>query len=451
MTMGKTSTLGRGIEIYPGNPYYWQYDGKPVLLLGGSMNHNLFQLPHDVLTRHLDTMVAVGANYVRSVMSSRDEGEVWPFAKGGRGYDLSQWEPEHWRRLSILLEETKARNIIVQIELWCAFDYCLRIWDRNPFNPKNNLNYTAEESGLPTEFNERPWLNPNRFFWSVPAEDNVQIVLQYQQRLVDEILAHSLQYDHVLYCMDNEIHVSPEWGWYWARRIQEAAAKRGRRAHTTEMWGPWDLSDPMHDATIEHPEIYDFVEVSQNNQQKGQTHYDNLLQHRRRIAASPRPLNNVKVYGADGGPHGVTRDGVERFWRNIFAGAASARFHRPESGLGLSDIAQRSIAGAREVTGTIDLFRCEPRPDLLCDEGLEARCDNRAYCLANPDQEYAVYLPDGGGDVMLDLGGATGDSELRWYHIDAGRWDPSAGRLQAGGTVRLRTPGPGQWVAVVRR
>ena len=27
-----------GLGVYAGNPYYWQYHGRPVLLLGGSSN-----------------------------------------------------------------------------------------------------------------------------------------------------------------------------------------------------------------------------------------------------------------------------------------------------------------------------------------------------------------------------------------------------------------------------
>ncbi len=40
------------IQPYPQNPFYWQYKGKPVLLLGGSVEDNLFQIPD--LEAHLD-------------------------------------------------------------------------------------------------------------------------------------------------------------------------------------------------------------------------------------------------------------------------------------------------------------------------------------------------------------------------------------------------------------
>ncbi len=45
------------IEIYEKNPSYWQYDGKPVLLLGGTKDDSLFQIPD--LKDHLDLLKSV--------------------------------------------------------------------------------------------------------------------------------------------------------------------------------------------------------------------------------------------------------------------------------------------------------------------------------------------------------------------------------------------------------
>lgn len=440
-TVGARQASDSGIDVYPGNPHYWQYNGRPALLLGGSVEDNLFQIPD--LTVHLDTLASAGGNYVRCTMSGRDEGNVWPFGKAGDLYDLDQWDEEYWLRFDTFLEETRRRDIIVQIEVWATFDFYRANWDRNPLNPKNNSNYTAEQTGLPTAVSTHPTRTENNFFWSVPAENNQQMVLKYQQRFVDRLLACALQYDHVLYCMDNETSVTAEWGAYWAKYIRQAAARAGTHVHTTEMWDPHDLNHPMHRATLDHPETYSFADISQNNHQRGQVHYRRALQVRRRVARAPRPLNNVKIYGADGARFGNTRDGVERFWRNIFSGMASARFHRPSSGIGLSELAQRMIRSAREVTGAFDIFRCGPGPELLSD-----REDNEAYCLAEPGRQYAVYFPNG-GDVLLDLSGAEGEIELRWYDIEAGGWQ-SPERLRAGGKVRLVVPGSGHWAAVLR-
>ena len=86
-------------------------------------------------------------------------------------------------------------------------------------------------------------------------------------------------------------------------------------------------------------EIYSFIEISQNNQNsrggKGPAHWDNIMNWRKKIAthsAGPMPMNNEKVYGSGEGVNysaGTETEAVNRFWRNIFAGCAASRFHRP--------------------------------------------------------------------------------------------------------------------------
>ena len=108
------------IEVYSKNPFYWSYDGKPILLLGGSGDDNLFQWAGaefgDKLSKHLDLLVSVGGNYVRNTMSSRydavngynDTDMAYPFKKLVSGkYDLDQWNPDYWDRLDKFLIETR--------------------------------------------------------------------------------------------------------------------------------------------------------------------------------------------------------------------------------------------------------------------------------------------------------------------------------------------------------
>lgn len=420
-----------GLGIHDANPYYWTYDGEPTLLLGGSSEDNLFQVPG--VEHELDALAAVGGNYVRCTMSSRDEGNVPPFARGSEGYDLDAWNEEYWERFERFLAATAERDVVVQIELWATFDYYRDNWARNPFNPANNSTYSAAESGLPTSVDSHPVETDNDFFRSPPAAMDLPVVREYQERFVDRLLEHALEYDHVLYCMDNETSVTPEWGAYWSRFVRARADEAGETVYTTEMWDPWDLSHEMHDETFDHPEIYDFVDVSQNNHNSGREHYDNALAQRERIAGAPRPMNNVKIYGGYG-DYGSPRDGVERFFRNIFAGTASARFHRPASGIGLDSRARRMLRSAREIVEAIDVPACEPAPARLDDREV-----NEAYLLSNPGTEYAAYFPDGGAvDADLEAG------RCRWYDVEACRWGPEEefdGRLDA--------PGDGHWVAVL--
>lgn len=435
---------GDRIDIYQDNPAYWQYMGKPVLLIGGSKDDSLFQIPD--LKGHLDLLKSVGGNYVRNTMSARnDKGfEVQAFAKRDDGkYDLDRWNDEFWRRFESLLTLAEQRDIIVQIEVWATFDYYRDNWAVNPFNPKNNVNYTVEESGLPVKVNSHPTRTENNFFWSVPAERNQTVVLKYQERFVDKMLSYSLEHGNVLYCMDNETSVTPEWGWYWSKYIKAKAKKAGVLVHTTEMWDNWNLAHPQHNPTFDHPEIYSFVDISQNNHQKRQAHWDNAQKQRQRIADKRRPLNNVKIYGADTGRFGNSRDGMERFWRNIFGGLASARFHRPDSGLGLGAEAQANIRSMRMLTDAMNVFQCRPHNDLLGD-----RESNEAYCLANRGTEYAVYFPDG-GKVTLDLGPGEKSVTVRWLDVMESKWvEPK--RTKVKGKLVLECPSKGYWAVLVR-
>jgi len=439
------------VKPYAQNPRYWQYEGRPVVLLGGTVKDNLFQIPD--LKEHLDLLKAVGGNYIRNTMSDRpDKGyEIKAFRQLEDGrYDLNQWNDAYWRRFETMLTLTAERDIIVQIEMWDRFDHSRDNWDGDPFNPQNNVNYTIEQSGLATAYPDHPLTNKQPFFFTVPKLRDNAVVLPYQQKFVDKVLSYALQYDHVLYCMDNETSGSPEWGAYWAGYVRQKARVAGVAVEVTEMWDKWDVRDPMHRATFDHPELYTFVDISQNSQTPGQANWDHAQWVRQYLSKQPRPMNETKIYGAETSKwldRGISEAHAKQtFWRNLLGGFASSRFHRPPSGLGLSEQAQAQIRSARLLLSELQILRCEPDPDssLLVDRG-----ENGAYLTRIDGEEYAVYLPDG-GQVGLDLRQATGRFEGKWLDLDGGRW---AGRFEApGGTVvSLKPPGDGQWVALLRR
>jgi hypothetical protein len=433
------------IQPWPENPRYWQFKGEPVLLLGGSKDDNLFQIPD--LKEHLDAMKAVGANYIRNTMSDRQDKdfEIYPFQQRADGkFDLEQWNDEYWQRFDNMLRWTAERDIIVQIEVWDRFDYSRQYWIPHPYNPKNNVNYTYAESGFVENYPDHPGANRQPFFFTTPKQRNNQAVLKYQERFVDKMLSYSLQHDHVLYCMDNETSGEEAWGAYWAEFIQGRAAKAGKKVCVTEMWDAWDLKEPQHRRTFDHPQRYQFADVSQNNQKKGQEHWDNFQWVHDYISKHPRPLNTVKTYGADGGRYGNNRDGIERWWRHIIGGAASARFHRPDSGLGLSEPALAAIKAARKLESLIKLWEVEPANHLLSD-----RANNEAYLAAQPGQAYALYFTNG-GSAGLDLSNAPGRFEVRWIDIGSGEWG-KRDALNGGGVIAIAAPGKGHWVAAIRK
>jgi hypothetical protein len=438
------------IQPHAKNPFYWQYRGQPVLLLGGSVEDNLFQIPH--IEEHLDLLQSVGGNYVRCTMSSRDPGNVWPYEQDPASglYDLATPSTEYWSRFSRFLALAAERDIIAQFEMWDRFDFARAPWNRNPYNPKNNVNYTAAQSGLKETIETHPGRCENDFFHTVPSLQDNALLLQYQQHQVDTMLAISLHYGNVLYCMDNETNDDPEWSWYWARYIRDKASQAGVGVEMTEMWDAHNLLDGEHGATFDHPELYSFVDISQNNHRPPDEHWANPQQIRQRLITSGhvRPMNSVKIYGANSGHYGSTRDAQERFWRNIFGGLASSRFHRPPSGLGLKEIAQSHIQSMRMFTNEIELYDCEPHNDLLHNNSW-----NEAYCTAHPGVTYGVFFPDG-GNVRLDVSAAAGHSiSVRWLDIRKWAWtgEPVPCQPEPQGSLPLITPAEeGYWAALVQ-
>ena len=441
-------TESAGIYISHKYPTYWSYNGQTILLLGGSVEDNLFQIPN--LTEHLDLLVAAGGNYVRNTMSSRDTGNVWPFYQMENGlYDLNKWNDEYWERFERLLKETSERDIIVQIEVWATFDYYTddfnrHNWGINPFNPINNINYCTMLSKLPEEVHTQPGDTDNDFFRTVPSQKANFRVIWFQQQFVDKILSYTFQYDNVLYCMNNETAVSSDWGKFWATYIQKQAKLAGKIVYTTDMFNPPNLNHAFHHCAFDNPDIFQFVDISQNNHQSFDTHWNNGIEQieRMRVMGNSRPVNNVKIYGHDDGLYKTTRDAIENFIKNILMGCASARFHRPPAGQGLNETAQAVIRSIRDLSSKMDFFEGKPDNDILM-----SREKGEAYCRAVPGMEYAVYFPDG-GFVELDLSRFRSTPELKWLDVLSSKWHAPV-KLERG-IVKLESPDKGHWVALIK-
>jgi len=442
------------IKPYTKHPCYWQYKGRPVLLLGGSKDDNLFQIPD--LEEHLDEIERAGGNFIRNTMSDRlDKGfEVHAFKKLPNGkYDLNQWNDEYWRRFQNLLKWTHERDIVVQIEVWDRFDHSQAQWRDSPWRPANNVNYAGDESGLANEYPAPAWRDRQPFFHTVPGMDRYKkrydLVRSFQERFVAKMLSYSLRYGNVLYCMNNETSTPPRWGLYWMRFILGKAAQQGVRVYVTDMfddgWQP--ASSTKLRQALDNPAVYTFIDISQvNSRTFNQDHWDRFMWVVEERAKNPRPLNHTKIYsdGSTGWGSGTPVDGVERFWRNLIGGAAACRFHRPGAGIGLNDIAKACIGAARKLETEIKLWEVAPRLDLLGDRGVD-----EAYLAAKPGEKYVLYFTDG-GSVQLDLNGYDGEFTLKWIDVSTGGWGAEY-TFNAGTAVTVDAPKRGGWVAAIVR
>ena len=440
------------IKPHKDNSRYWQYKGEPVLLLGGSKTDHIFLL--EDLEEHLDEMVSVGGNYVRNTISQREGLDLKAHKRLANGkFDLRQWNPTYWNRFSNCLKWCSQRNIIIQIEVWDRFDYSQEHWENSPWRPANNVNYTSEQSGLANAYPAPAWRDRQPFFHTIPGmrryKKQYDVVRQFQEKFVSRMLSYSLKYGNVLYCMNNETSTPPEWGRYWMKFIKDDAAESGVEVYVTDMFD--DVWKPQSSAKLrqafDNPQVYPFIDISQvNSRTFNEAHWNNLMWIMNQVKKHPRPLNNTKIYsaGQTSWGSGTPKDGVERFWRNLIAGSASCRFHRPGAGIGLNDTAKGCILTTRKVEKLIKFWEVEPHMDLLSN-----REDDEAYIATKPGEQYVLYFTDG-GSVGLNLKGCQGKFQLRWIDIRTGNWvDRKA--IPGGRVVTVNAPDKGPWVAVIVR
>ncbi|MEX2514389.1 MAG: hypothetical protein WD398_15910 [Cyclobacteriaceae bacterium] len=410
-------TSNTPIRPWSENPFYWEYQGNPVLLLGGTINDNLFQNNH--LQTHLDSLAAIGGNYVRNTMSDRDEGDVKAYAANSEGkYDLDQWNDNYWEKFENLLKWSQEKNIIVQIEIWDRFDHSREQWKTDPFNPKNNVNYTYEASGLDSLYPNHAGSNEQPFFFTVPTLDDNQVLLPYQEAFVKKMLSISLNYDNVLYCIDNETKGVEEWAVFWADFIHHHAGEK--QVYLTQMWDDWDIKSDMHKRTLDHQDRYQYIDMSQNSHNTGQLNWDNAQYIFDYIKDQPRPVNSTKIYGSLTSPwlnRGIDGEhAVQTFFRNVLGGFATSRFHRPPAGLGLSSPSIKAIKAIRKLEEKVKMWEIDPRMDLLSENE-----ENEAYLAAKEGEKYVIYFPMK-GEVNLDLKQNVVNFELYWLDIANEIW-----------------------------
>lgn len=470
------------IAVYERNPWYWQYDGEPTLLVGGSDDENVFQWPEPEMTAHLDLLRSVGGNYDRCTLSSRpDRGmEIYPFAKADDGrYDLSRWNDEFWVRLERYLRACSERDIVVQLEVWATYDLTSRWSIDVPYNPRFNSNYQGPpETILGGQYEQ--FRDVFDFYRTVPALGDDAVVSAYQRAFVDRVLEHTLPHDNILYCVDNEYAFVQPWQWfrYWAEYIREKARAQGRDVPVTEMnLQDWELARALasgeelapalrerlgpgsshvfnrnHREVFDHPEVYGYVDFSDNGDSSGQRHADQLAEVRAYLQGHPRPLNLCKIYGADFGVKWPTAEGVNAFWRSVFGGAGAVRFHRPPTGIGLSPKAQASIRAVRKLEEVVRPWASEPYP-----QGIRGRGEDGAYAMAGADETYGLFFPGSSCPTWVKLVPVTGDEPLTltWIDISIGEWGDShtfIGNAKEGNVIATpKHGGDFGWVAAVRR
>jgi hypothetical protein len=162
-TFADPSAASEPLRLLPQNTHYFEFRGKPTLLVTSGEHYGaVLNLDFDYTT-YLDTLARDGLNLTRTfsgtyrevpgsfkiqgnTLAPKPNRYIAPWAKvadatadSPERFDLDRFDPDYFARLKSFLTEAARRGIVVEYVLFCPF-YEQVLWDVNPLNARNNAN-----------------------------------------------------------------------------------------------------------------------------------------------------------------------------------------------------------------------------------------------------------------------------------------------------------------------
>jgi hypothetical protein len=152
------------ISLHPQNPHYFQFRGKPTILITSGEHYGaVLNLDFDYAT-YLKTLRADGLNHTRvwagtyreipgsfnitdNSLAPQPNRYVCPWARsstagyahGGNKFDLAKWDDAYFARLKDFMTQASRLGIVVEMNLWCP-NYDEALWKASPMHASNNVN-----------------------------------------------------------------------------------------------------------------------------------------------------------------------------------------------------------------------------------------------------------------------------------------------------------------------
>jgi hypothetical protein len=152
------------ISLHPQNPHYFQFRGKPTILITSAEHYGaLLNLEFDYRV-YLKALRADGMNHTRvwagtyreipgsfgitdNTLAPNPNKYLCPWARsstpgyahGGNKFDLTQWDEAYFARLKDFMTLASTLGIVVEMNLWCP-NYDEALWKASPMHESNNVN-----------------------------------------------------------------------------------------------------------------------------------------------------------------------------------------------------------------------------------------------------------------------------------------------------------------------
>ncbi|MEI7730832.1 MAG: hypothetical protein WCO56_14760 [Verrucomicrobiota bacterium] len=431
----------RPLKLHPQNPHYFQYRGKPVLLITAGEHYGAVLNPDFNYVKYLDTLAANGLNLTRVFTGAYVEPEgafniasntlapatnrflcPWArsdtpgYANGGNKFDLNQWDAEYFNRLRDFVTEAARRDIFVEINLFCPF-YDEAQWALSPLNVRNNVNNVGTVGRT-----------------NVYTLDQHGELLPVQEAMVRRLVGELANFENIYYELCNEPYfggVTMAWQQHMADLIvAEEKSLRGQHLISQNIANGQALITNAHPAVS----IFNF-------------HYASPPE----AVAMNYALN--KVIGNNETGFKGTNDATYRRegWEFILAGGGlfnhldysfavgreDGTFEYPAKQPGGGSPALRQQLGIlKKFIEGMDFIRMKPDQAVI---KTKLPVGKRVQVLSEPGRAYAIYLNGGGlADLTFEL--PPGAYEVESLNPISGKLTVEGSLEIAGSSMRLFLP-----------
>jgi hypothetical protein len=393
------------IRLHPDNPRYFEYRGKPAVLItsgehyGAVLNLDFDFIPYlDELKRHGLNLTRTFSGTYREVPGSFKIQDNTLAPKPGRfqspwlrvskdgepeKFDLDRFDPAYFERLKAFLAAAGERGVVVELVFFCPL-YEDSLWDVSPMNARNNVNGVGE---LPRE--------------KVLTLDNGPL-LDRQLALVRKIVAELKDFDNLYYEICNE----PYFGGVtraWQHKVADtivAAEKDDPHKHLIAQ----NIANEKAVVKDPHPAVSIF-----------NFHYASPPD----TVAMNWDLNKPIAFDETGFKGTSDRVYRRQAWEFLLAGGSvfsnldysftpdhedgTAKVEAPTPGGGGPEL-RRQLALLKRTIEGMDFLRMVPAPGTVRADRAEGGAAPVAAVLAQRGKQYLAYLPEGGRvSVQLEL------------------------------------------------
>lgn len=427
------------LRIHPTNPrYFCDETGRPVFLTGSHTWANFQDIgeegaaPFDYHA-YLDFLQDHHHNFFRLWVWEQAERAPWtadriffsplPYQRTGPGlandgkpkFDLDAWNPEYFARLRQRVSLAGERGFYVSIMLfqgWCLNKTGTQHgdpWPYHPYHPANNINGVEVKADGMIDDDEHPTLHS----LGNPA------VLSRQEAYVKKVIDTVNDLDNVLFEIINE-GGSTVWQVHMINLIHayEAGKPKQHPVGMTHRIGPEQFNEDLFNSPA------DWISPAQEPQDwlhPGSSYLQNYREDPPASSGRKVILTDTDHLWGHGANHKWAWKSFLRGLQPIFMDPwqpLAGRLERERTqwiwiagGICKDDPdypdwepVRQNLGIIRHYAERINLATMTPHDELA----------STRYCLANPGEEYLVYLPEG-GNVTLNLLGAPGPFTVEWF------------------------------------